>query len=52
METIQAVNNVIEDCGFCPLVSLFDKEGCDMARKKCCKKYKTKGRHCKKCPKI
>ncbi|WP_154657248.1 hypothetical protein [Hugenholtzia roseola] len=25
--------------------------GCDK-KDKCCKKYKTKGKHCKKCPKI
>ncbi len=25
-------------------------EGCSELKKKCCKKYKKKGKHCKKCP--
>jgi len=29
--------------------SIFDHEGCVL--KKCCKAYKKKGKHCKKCPK-
>ncbi len=52
MEEIQAINNTNEECGFCPLISLFDKEGCERIRKDCCKKYKKKGKHCKKCPKV
>lgn len=27
-------------------------EGEECVFKKCCKKYKKKGRHCKKCPKL
>ncbi len=27
-------------------------ELCDSKKKKCCKSYKKKGVHCKKCPKI
>lgn len=40
-----------EGCGFHPLDG---KAPMDMecVFKKCCKKYKKKGRHCKKCPKI
>lgn len=52
MEEIQTVQQSLNDCGFCPLVSLFDKDGCQVIRKDCCKKYKKKGRHCKKCPKL
>ena len=51
MEENQIPITPVDDCGFCPLISLFDKEGCDMNRKKCCKKYKKKGKHCKSCPK-
>tara|TARA_Y100001949_G_C15941710_1_gene310501 strand:+ start:236 stop:391 length:156 start_codon:yes stop_codon:yes gene_type:complete len=45
----------IEEQGF-QSFNPFDKgsmmESTECVFKKCCKKYKKKGRHCKKCPKI
>jgi hypothetical protein len=43
----QAINSQL----FMPKVATC--EGCDCGKKKeCCKKYKKKGVHCKKCPKV
>ncbi len=40
-----------DQCGFNPFSKdLFSQEECVF--KKCCKKFKKKGKHCKKCPKI
>jgi predicted transcriptional regulator len=37
--------------GINPMASRFVNED-SCVFKKCCKKYKKKGRHCKKCPKL
>jgi len=48
-------STLIEDnigCGFDPFEKRSITESEECVFKKCCKKYKKKGRHCKKCPKI
>lgn len=44
----------IAGCSMCDVVCRFDFLGGNGAvfKKKCCKKYKRKGRHCKSCPKL
>lgn len=47
---VAEVRAVLESCDWNPfLSSLADEECCVF--KKCCKAYKKKGKHCKKCPK-